>query len=276
MEDYIEEEIRKKHNEADAFISLFFAFLDSLYYISIIYIFGYDFKSFSYPKEKLSLLIILDAVLRIIHIFTDDYSKKWLKEFFFCFFTTGQFYIIFDCLNQIISGKNEKLEIKNKGLLSCIFFFLVFDFKGLFPYYKIITTLQYILVIFSITLFSKHIIEKLNQFMLNFNGKLNFSGRFMYVFPQFTTIYFIINTCGQLAGLLVDHPLYTSYLEMLCQIFKEGGKYLVFLLLIMIYDSSNKYLNDDDTEDKGTTPKLEKPKKNKVTVYKDEDEIDED
>lgn len=275
MEDFIEEEIKKKHNEADAFISLFFAFLDSLYYISIIYIFGYEFKSYSYPKEKLSLLIILDAVLRIIHIFTDDFSKRWLKEFFFSFLTTGQFYIVFDCLDQIISKKNENLEIKNKGILSGIFFFLVFDFKGLFPYYKIITTLQYILVIFSITLFSKHIIEKLNQFMANFNGKLNFSGRFIYVFPQFITIYFIINSCGELAGLLVDNLLYNSYMEMICQIFKEGGKYLVFLLLIMIFDSSNKYLNEDENEYKGT-PKSEKPKKNKVSVYKDEDEMDED
>lgn len=275
MEDFIEEEIKKKHNEADAFISLFFAFLDSLYYISIIYIFGYEFKSYSYPKEKLTLLIILDAVLRIIHIFTDDFSKRWLKEFFFSFLTTGQFYIVFDCLDQIISKKNENLEIKNKGILSGIFFFLVFDFKGLFPYYKIITTLQYILVIFSITLFSKHIIEKLNQFMANFNGKLNFSGRFIYVFPQFITIYFIINSCGELAGLFVDNLLYNSYMEMICQIFKEGGKYLVFLLLIMIFDSSNKYLNEDESKYKGT-PKSEKPKKNKVSVYKDEDEMEDD
>ena len=270
----IEEEIRKKHNEATAFISLFFAFLDSLFYISIIFIFGYEYKSFSYPKEKLSSLIILDAVLRIIHIFTDDYSKGWLKEFFFSFFTTGQFYIILDCLNQIISKRNEILEIKNKGILSCIFFFLVFDFKGLFPYYKIITTLQYILVIFSITLFSKHIIEKLNQFMSNFDGKINFfSGRFINAFPQFISLYFIINYSGELAGLLVNNLLYTSYMYMFCQIFKEGGKYLVFLLLIMIFDSSNKYLNNDDTEHKGTL-ESEKPKKNKVTVYKDEDEID--
>ena len=101
MEDFIEEEIRKNHNEADAFISLFFAFLDSLYYITIIFIFGYEFKSFSYPKEKLSLLIIIDAILRIIHIFTDDYSKRWFKEFFLSFLATRQFYIIFYCLDQI-------------------------------------------------------------------------------------------------------------------------------------------------------------------------------
>jgi hypothetical protein len=275
MEEFIEEEIMKKHNEADAFISLFFAFLDALYYISIIFIFGYEFKSFNHPKEKISFLIIIDAVLRIIRIYSDNYSKRWLKEFLFSFITTGQFYIVFNCLDQIITKTNENLEIKNKGILSCIFFFLAFDFKGLFPYYKIITTLQYILAIFSIILFSKHMIEKLNKFMSNFNGKLNFSGRFINVFPPFITLYFLVNSCGELAGLLVSNLLYSSYLEMLCQIFKEGGKYLVFILLIMLFDSSNKYLKNDEKEYKGN-PKSEKPKKNKVKVYKDEDEIDED
>lgn len=275
MEQNIEEEIRNKHNEADAFISLFFAFLDSLYYITIIFIFGYDFKSFSYPKEKLSLLIIIDAVLRIMHIFTDDYSKGWMKEIFFSLLSTGQFYIVFDCLDQIISKKNENLEIKNKGILSCIFFFLVFDFEGLFSHYKLILMLQYILVIFSIYLFSNHIMAKLEQFMTNFNGKINFTGRFINNFPPFISIYFIINSCGELVGLLVNNLLYSSYMKMLCQIFKEGGKYLVFLLLIMIYNSSNKYLNDNNSESK-ETPELEKPKKNKVTVYKDEDEMDDD
>lgn len=275
MEEIIEEEIRKKHNEADAFISLFFAFLDSLYYISIIFIFGYDFKSFSYPKEKLSLLIIIDGILRIMHIFTDDYSKRWMKEIFFSLLSTGQFYIVFDCLDQIISKRNENLEIKNKGILSCIFFFLVFDFEGLFSYYKLILMLQYILVIFSIYLFSNHIMAKLEQFMTNFNGKINFSGRFINNFPPFISIYFIINSCGELVGLLVNNLLYSSYMKMLCQIFKEGGKYLVFLLLIVIYDYSNKYLSDNNSESK-ETPESEKPKKNKVSVYKDEDEIDDD
>ena len=110
-DNFIEEEIRRKHNEAAAFISLFFAFIDSLFYVSIIFIFGYEYKSFNYPKEKLSLLIILDALLRIIHIFADDFSKGWFKEFFFSFFTTGQFYIVFNCLDQIITKRNENLEI---------------------------------------------------------------------------------------------------------------------------------------------------------------------
>jgi hypothetical protein len=275
MDDYLIEEIKKNHNEAIVFISLFFAFLDSLFYILIIVNFGYEYKGFNYPKEKLSLLIIIDAVQRIIRTFTDDYSKGWFKEFFFTFLTTGQFYIIFDCLGKIISKKTENLEIQNKDFLSWIFFFYVFDFKGLFEYYKIITTLQYILIIFSIILFSKHIIEKLNKFVSIFDGKLNFQGRFVNTFPQFIALYFIINYSGQLVSLLVNNLLYTNYIEMICQIFKEGGKYLVFLLLIMIFNYSNKYLNDDDTEHK-ETPKSEKAKKKKVTIYKDEDEIDDD
>ena len=109
-------------------------------------------------------------------------------------------------------------------------------------------TLQYILVIFSITLFSKHIIEKLNQFMSNFDGKLNYSGRFINAFPQFITIYFTINSCIELVGLLVNNLLYNSYLEMLCQIFKEGGKFLLFGLMMILVNSFNKYIKDEEGE----------------------------
>ena len=66
MDPIVEEEIMKKHNQADAFISLFLAGLDVVCYIIILTLFGCDFKNLSSPKQKLSSLIVLDAVLRIL------------------------------------------------------------------------------------------------------------------------------------------------------------------------------------------------------------------
>ena len=94
MDPIIEEEIMKKHNQADAFISLFFAGLDAVCYIIILTLFGCDFKNLSSPKQKLSLLIVLDAVLRIFNMYSDEYSKYFVKEIFFTCFTTIQFTII--------------------------------------------------------------------------------------------------------------------------------------------------------------------------------------
>ena len=127
MDSFIEREIKEKHNQADAFISLFFAGLDAVCYLIIITLFGCEFKLDS-PKQKLSLLIILDAVLRMINMYTDEFSKYWLKEAFLTAFSTSQFYIILSCLNQIFTDKGNDnslendLEIRNQKLSTCIFY----------------------------------------------------------------------------------------------------------------------------------------------------------
>ena len=153
MDPLIEKEIMQNHNQADAFISLFFAGLDAVCYIIILTLFGCEFKGISSPKQKLSLLIILDAVLRIINMYTDEYSKHWFKEIFLSSFVTAQFYIIVSCLNDIFtdrgneSGLETELEIRNLGLITILFFPLVFSFKGLLLTYKLLSALQYICIL---------------------------------------------------------------------------------------------------------------------------------
>ena len=124
MDPVIEEEIIKKHNEADAFISLFFAGLDAVCYIIILTLFGFDFKGISSPKQKLSLLIVLDAVLRIINMYTDEFSKYFIKELFFTLFSTIQFNMILSILNQVFSNRgNEKYFAFINNIL-CIMLFI--------------------------------------------------------------------------------------------------------------------------------------------------------
>ena len=48
--------------------------------------------------------------------------------------------------------------------------------------------------------------------------------------------------------LFVENPLYCSYIEMACDVFKEVGKYLVFIFLICIYYLFNKYIKNEDYE----------------------------
>ena len=152
MDPLIEKEIMQNHNQADAFISLFFAGLDAVCYIIILTLFGCEFKGICSPKQKLSLLIILDAILRIINMYTDEYSKHWFKEIFLSSFVTSQFYIIVSCLNDIFTDKGNEaglendLEIKNLNLITTLFFPLVFSFKGLLFFYKLLSALQYICI----------------------------------------------------------------------------------------------------------------------------------
>ena len=288
MNPVIEREIMEKHNQADAFISLFFAGLDAVCYLIIITLFGCEFNLNS-AKQKLSLLIILDAILRMINMYTDEYSKYWFKEIFFTSFTTGQFYIILSCLNQIFTDKGNEnslendLEIKNQNLITGIFFVLVFSFKGLLLSYKLLSTIQYICIIFSVYYFSKYVANKIQLFIANISRRQpSFIGEnFMNNLPFFISIYFILNYSFKIISLLIDHILYASYMIMLCKIFKEVGKYLAFLLLIIINHSFNKYIQDYDfgfsSSNSGITDvKSRDNERRKVDIYKDEDELDDE
>ena len=282
MDPIIDEEIMKNHNQADAFISLFFAGLDAVCYIVILTLFGCDFGSYNSPKQKLSILIVLDAVLRIINMYTDEFSKYFIKEVFLTLFPTIQFYIIVSCLNQIFEKSNENsldsdLQIKNRGTLACIFFILVFSLKGIITNFKFLSALQYICIIIGIFVLSKYIGNKIELYLNNVLKKdPSFSGEdFLKNMSFYISLYFIINYFFEIGGLFIENNLYASYEIMLCKIFKEVGKYLVFLLLIIVYHSFDKYIIEVDFGYDSNVAKVDSSEKTKVGIYKDEDEYEE-
>ena len=280
MDPIIEEEIMKKHNQADAFISLFFAGLDAVCYIIILTLFGCDFKNLSSPKQKLSLLIVLDAVLRIFNMYSDEYSKYFVKEIFFTCFTTIQFTIIISLLNQIFEKSSETfdadMKIGNQSFLTSLFFVLVFSFKGIFESYKLFSALQFICIMIGVFIMSKNIGGKIEEYLANITKKdASFGGEnFINNMPFFISIYLVINYFLEILSLFIEHKLYASYMIMLCKIFKECGKYLIFLLLIILYYTYNKYIIDEFYDYGGNEPSSHTSGKGTVSVYKDEDEYD--
>ena len=280
MDPIIEEEIMKKHNQADAFISLFFAGLDTVCYIIILTLFGYDFKSLSSPKQKLSLLIVLDAVLRIFTMYSDEYSKYFIKEIFFTCFNTIQFSIIIALLNQIFEKCNESfdtdIKIRNQSFLISLFFVLIFSFKGIFESYKLLAALQFISIMIGLFIMSKYIGGKIETYLSNITKKdSSFSGEYIINnMPFFISLYYIMNYFFEIFNLFVEQKLYASYMTMLCKIFKEVGKYLVFFLLIMLYYTYNKYISDEFYDYGSNEPASHSSGKGNVGVYKDEDEYE--
>ena len=278
MDPMIEEEIMKNHNQADAFISLFFAGLDAVCYIIILTLFGCDFKNLSSPKQKLSLLIVLDAVLRIVNMYSDEYSKSFIKEIFFTCFTTIQFTLIISLLNQMFekSGENLDPDLKIGNQSFSLFFVLVFSFKGIFESYKLLSALQFICIMIGLFIMSKYIGKKIESYTSNITKKdASFSGEnIINNMPFFISIYLIINYFFEIFSLFVEDKLYASYMIMLCKIFKECGKYLVFLLLIILYYTYNKYISDEMYDYGGNEPSSHTSGKGSVAVYKDEDEYD--
>ena len=182
MNSQIDEEIEKNHNQAEAFISLFFAGLDAIAYIVIMILFGLEFKSLNSPKQKISFFLLLDGILRIINIYSDSYSVSFVREMVFSLIVTIQFYLAISMLEQIFTDKSNEsmlineLQIKNKILFSIIFFCLVFSFKGLLVSYHLLSSIQYICILISISVFYKYIANKIDLFLSNIdrkNGQFN-------------------------------------------------------------------------------------------------------
>ena len=279
MESLIDEEIMDNHNKADAFISLFFLGLDAIAYIVSFTIFSCDFKSLDSPNQKIYLFLLLDGLSRLICIFTDAYRKTFVQETTFTLISSMQFHLSISMLEQIFTDQNNdsymanELQIRNKNLFSFLFFCLVFSFKGILPSHGLLSSIQFICIFISISIFYKYMNNKIELYLTNVQkNNSQFTGRnFINNLPFFIFIYLGINYILQLFQLMLDNKLYESYMTMICIIFKEVGKYLVVLLMIMIFNTFNKYVK---TNEHSYTSQPIKPeeKKKVVQVYKDEDE----
>ena len=275
MNSAIDEEIMQNHNQAEAFISLFFAGLDVITYIVILTLFGFEFKSIDSPKQKLTMFLLLDGILRIINMYTDSYMQSFAREILFSLIVTLQFYLTISMLEQIFTDKSNEsfllneLQIKNKYIFSFIFFCLVFSFKG-FMTSNFFSAMQYICILILISIFYKYIANKIDLFLSNISRRNNqFQGRsFINNLPFFVFLYFTIFYVLQLCGLMIDNKLYESYMTMICTIFKEVGKYLNILLLIAVYHSFNKYIKESDF----VYDNKQNQNGNKVQVYKDDED----
>ena len=279
MESLIDEEIMDNHNKADAFISLFFLGLDAIAYIVSFTIFSCDFKSLDSPNQKIYLFILLDGLSRLICIYTDAYRKTFVQETTFTLISSMQFHLSISMLEQIFTDQRNdsymanELQIRNKNLFSFLFFCLVFSFKGILPSHGLLSSIQFICIFISISIFYKYMNNKIELYLTNVQkNNSQFTGRnFINNLPFFIFIYLGINYILQLSQLMLDNKLYESYMTMICIIFKEVGKYLVVLLMIMIFNTFNKYVKTNEHTYTSQPIKPEEKKK-VVQVYKDEDE----
>ena len=165
-------------------------------------------------------------------------EKSFVREMVFSLIVTIQFYLAISMLEQIFTDKSNEsmlineLQIKNKILFSIIFFCLVFSFKGLLVSYHLLSSIQYICILISISVFYKYIANKIDLFLSNIDRKNGqFNGKnFINNLPFFVFLYLILHYIFRLCALMIDNKLYESYMIMVCSIFKEVGKYLKFII----------------------------------------------
>lgn len=251
MDQDIEEEIIRRHDQADAFISLFFAAIDTIVYVTILTLFGWEFKNTFSPKQQLSLLIMFDAVLRIINLYATSFKYSFSREIFTTCLATFQFFLIVNLLNLIMTDKrnpnySESSGIRNSSIYIAIFFLSAFVFN----FSKVISFIQYACTIGAVALFAYYIDKQTTIFLSGISKKkAEFRGKnLLQNLPLFVSVYYFVHYILKIMRLFVENPLYCSYIEMAYDVFKEVGKYLVFTFLICIYYLFNKYIKNEDYE----------------------------
>ena len=250
MEARIINEIMEKHLKADATISLFFIGLDTLFYILILLLIGCGFRNFFSPKQMLSQVLLFDVLLRIFSLYFNKFEYELLNELVFSCFSTVQFFYLNTILKKMFKDDyydgRESIEIKHPFLFSLAFLVLTFTLKV--P--KMVSIIQYSIGIIAVMAYAYYIQSRVSLFINNLERKRfdvsckNMSLNMTYL----VALYFIIFQALKICTLFIEHKLYYSYMLMACDIFKEGGKFLLFGLMMILVNSFNKYIKDEEGE----------------------------
>jgi len=253
MDSQIYEEIMEKHLKADATISLFFIGLDTVFYILILLLIGCGFKNLFSPKQMLSHVLLLDVLLRIFSLYNNKFEYYLLNEVIFTCFSTLQFFLLNRILKKLFRDDyydgRESLEIKNPFLFALAFFFLTISFN--LP--KPVTVIQNALCIVAILAYAYYIQSRITLYINNLERKRldisckNISLNLTYLIA----LYFIIYVALKISTLFIKYQLYYSYMLMACDIFKEGGKFLLFGLMMALVHTFNKFIKDEEVDNSG-------------------------
>jgi hypothetical protein len=248
MEEKILEEIKEKHMRADSTISLFFISIDTIFYITILTYLGCRFKNFFTPKQMLSNIILVDVLIRLLYIYYNSFDYILLNEVCFTCLSTVQFFLLNSIFKKMFKDEyydgTETLEIQSPFLLSLIFFFLAFTFNISKP----LSLIQYVLAIIAVISYAYYIQSRINLLLNNMQKRgVEITCKRMSInLIYLIALYFVIFYGLKLSNLFIENKLYYSYILMAGDVFKEGAKFLLFGLMILIIKSFNRFTKDAD------------------------------
>ena len=252
MDSDIEDEIIQKHNQAEAFISLFFLAVDIIGYLVVLGQFGFGCKRICSLVQRMFVIILFDGALRIVNLQLNTFVYSLQKEILTSAIASIQFFLILNIVNAVFEDKKNQnfsagdMGIRNKPLLVCWFFFcsLVFIFS------KIFSLVQYVGCLFAVCGFGYYVKKKTSLFLEGVaKKKQNFSSRyFIQNLLLFIGFYFFFHYAIKITSLFIDNPLYCSYIQMGYDVFKEIGKYITFTFVFMIYYVYSRYINVEEIE----------------------------
>ena len=273
-------DIHINDNKSDLIVSSFFLVVNFIIHFILIYFYGINLKITL--NLKLILIIFFDFLLRLINILFISSIYILLKEVVLSLLVTCEFFLILSFLKQLLSDKRIKIDtsyltIENNYLSSFVFFGFIFVYNTHdTKYIKITYGVNYIIVIgFILSLYNY--IHKSTKLFINTihisDKKYNYSVTedIIINFPLLCTICFIAYYILRFIVLFMENKDNIKFLEMICILPKEVGKYLLFTFLCILYYIFDNFIS------KGNNSKTNTGDFDKVIhVIQNDEDIDND
>lgn len=281
---YYELELNK--NYIFLIASIFFEVINIIIYASFACLFGFNIKQ--KLNINFSMIILLDFLLRIINTLAilPTYLKGFilLNEIFNSIIASYQFFLVFEFYssffkNKIINININFLKIDNKFVIFFIFFGFIFEYDTHTSYYiKALYATNYFAIIAFLFFLYKYI--STNYLLYSFISENIREKYYNYLLlrdfiihlPFISYICYIIYFNLKLLSLFIENKLHLNYIEMICIFPKEIGKYCIFIFLGIIYYTLDTNISNDIK----AINKNDNKKGNKVQIFKNEENIDND
>ena len=270
----VNEEDLEKYEMIDIATSYIFSFINIIILIFSISNLKSKKNNINLLKNKYFSFFVIDVIIRILYITTYYHSNIFLKEIFFSFMPTSQFFLIISFLEQILNYE-ELLYLSNSlkkanSIELCILFFL-FNFsydKFSFSFSKHISFLQSIVNLGCIYKLYEYLNEIVIIIIDGINSK-NSQGFNPYYFiknlPLSCLFFYIVFHILKILIIFVNNTLYLIYMKIILIILKETSKYFIILILgaiLFLIDRKNLNFETNKNNKKNVDFSEEKTKIN--------------
>ena len=277
MNTILKVEAIEKFNLIDISLSYFLVFVNFIFYIILSYILKSKNKTVLLLKYELFILFIIDIIYRISYLKTKFSIALFPKELILSLLQSAEFFCILHFLNEIpqkikISKEEKEKDFENLEPFhnSTLFFFIIFSYdKFSLGFKNIIFLIENLLIIGGIFKIYGLLRNKVMEIILIItNNRKDIKNKFIISLIENIIInpliLFSLYYITKIVTIFIGNQIVLSFMNIISIYVKELSKYLVFVLLIIILYSLDKYVFNNKKEDKETSEKTVKIKINQV------------
>jgi hypothetical protein len=267
----------EKFNLIDISLSYFLVFVNFSFYIILSFTLKSKNKTILLLKYELFILFIIDIIYRISYLKTKFSIALFPKELILSLLQSAEFFFILHFLNEIpkkiqISKEEKEKDFENLEPFhnSTLFFFIIFSYdKFSLGFKNIIFLIENLLIIGSIFKIYGLLRNKVMEIILIIRNNGNdIKNKFIIGLIENIIInpliLFSLYYITKIVTIFIGNQIALTFINIISIYVKELSKYLVFVSLIIILYSLDKYVFYNKKEDKVTSEKTVKIKINQV------------